>query len=189
MFRSTLLVALFAFSATAAADDFRYSSVTASYGIIEADGSSVDADTMGLGLSFAVSEDFFLTAGFSTAESDLDREIDTLAAGFGYHHSISDRLDLVGQLSYQRMEFSGAGLVSQDDDGFGLGVGLRFAATELVELNASIDYVDLDLLGDDTAFGAGVLFNVTDSFTLGLNGTWDDNISVYSAGARFYFGE
>ena len=48
--------------------------------------------------------------------------------------------------------------------------------------------IDLSDSGDDTRFGGGLLFNLTDSFSLSLSGTgtWDDDVSVYQASARLY---
>jgi len=178
MLRSTLLAVLFAFSATTFADDFRYSSLTGSYGTIDSDGSSIDANIWALGLLFAVSDDFHLVAGYSTAESDLGNEVDSLSVGIGYHHSIADAVDIVGQVTYEYAEASAPGFVGFDDNGLGVGIGLRFAATDLVELNGSVNYADLGQFGDNTSLSAGVILNLTDSFSVGANGTWDDDISV-----------
>ena len=78
---------------------------------------------------------------------------------------------------------------SNDETGFGFGVGLRFAAASNVELNAGIDYVDYGSGGDDTALSLGGLYNFTPSFALGLAGSWGDDVSSYSLSGRFYFGQ
>jgi opacity protein-like surface antigen len=192
MLRSTLLVILFAFSATAIADDFSYSAITLSYGQTELDDFDVDGDSIGLGVNFEVGESFFVFGSYGTGELEDNLgntlDSDTWNAGIGHHYAISESVDLVTQFSYEYIEFSALG-ISADDDGFGLGVGLRYAASEKIELNGGLKYVDLNDSGDDTSFGAGALYNFTDSFSMGLSGNWGDDVTSYSIGGRFYFGE
>lgn len=192
MLRSTLLVILFAFSATAIADDFSYSAVTLTYGQTELDDIDVDGDSIGLGASFEVGESFFVFGNYATGELDDDfgnsADADEWSVGLGHHFALSESVDLVTQLSYEYIELSALG-ISVDDDGFGLGVGLRYAASEKIELNGGVQYVDLNDSGDDTSFGAGALYNFTDSFSMGLSGNWGDDATSYTIGGRFYFGE
>ncbi|MFT5500280.1 MAG: hypothetical protein ACI88G_000408 [Woeseiaceae bacterium] len=192
MLRSTLLVILFAFSATAIADDFSYSAITLSYGQTELDDLNIDGDSVGLGVNFEVGESFFVFGSYGVGELDDDfgntADLDQWSAGIGHHYAMSESVDLVTQFSYEYVELSVPG-VSIDDDGFGLGVGLRYAASEKVELNGGLKYVDLNDSGDDTSFGAGALYNFTDSFSMGLSGNWGDDATSYTIGGRFYFGE
>ena len=80
------------------------------------------------------------------------------------------------------------GFGSVDDNGIGLGVGLRYAVNEQFEIDAGISYVDFSDGGDDTTFGAGFLYNITESFSVGVGGDWGDDATAYSIGGRFYFG-
>ena len=66
---------------------------------------------------------------------------------------------------------------------------MRANVTSLIEVNGGITYVDLTDGGDDTGFGGGVLFNLTDSLSLGLAAELGDDVSEYSATARWYFGK
>lgn len=115
-------------------------------------------------------------------------DIDELSACVGYHMPLSGQVDLVTGLSYEYVDLSAPGLGSVDDNGFGLSIGLRFAATEQVELNAGIKYIDLSDSGDDTGFGIGGLYNFTENFSVGLSGSWTDDTSTYGIGGRFNFG-
>jgi len=197
MLRSTLLVILFAFSGAAFADDFSYSSVTASYGQMNFDDGNGDADggVLSIDGSFEVGESFFLFAGYGTGELEDDLgfsvDVDTLRAGVGFHTAMSERFDLVATLSYENADISAFGL-SVDDSGVGASVGVRFAANEKFELNGGINYADrgdLEPLIDETAVKAGVLYNFTENFSAGLSGEWGEDISTYTLGGRFYFGE
>ena len=196
MLRSTLLVILFAFSATAVADDFKYSSVTVGYMNVEFDddfGSSVDGDLFGINGSVAIGESFFAFASYATGDVEDavgdGVDMDQANIGFGHHLSLSENVDLVTSLSYEYIELSDQG-ISIDENGLGLGVGLRFAATDNVEINGGINYVDYgDIFGDRTSFDAAFLYNFTENFTVSVGGEWGDDVTQYVVGGRYYFGE
>ena len=115
-------------------------------------------------------------------------DIDQWNIGLGYNTSLSDKIDLVVGLSYEYIELSAANLISVDDNGIGVSVGLRMAATEKLEVDAGISYVDFSDGGDNTAFGGGVLYSFTETFALGASVSFDDDTTGYNVGGRFYFG-
>ena len=192
MLRSVLLTALLAFSASVSAEDFSYNYFGAGYTRINLDDGfvDIDGDAFGLNGSYEINESFYVFAGYGMGEFEeagVTVDMDTLRAGIGWHTPLSDRVDLVTDLSYEYIDLSAFG-VSVDDNGFGLGVGLRFAATDNVELNAGINYVDFGDGGDDTGFGIGALFGVSDNIDIGLSADWADDTSAYGVNGRFYFG-
>jgi hypothetical protein len=96
--------------------------------------------------------------GYGSAGLDLCIDATTFSAGFGYNSGMSDTVDLVARLSYEYIEFDAPGFGDVDDSGLGLGVGLRIAASNKLELNAGINYVnygDGGDGGDETGFAAG----------------------------------
>jgi opacity protein-like surface antigen len=191
MLRSTLLVILFAFSGVAFADDFNYNQVTVSYGQIDLDDIDADGDVIRINGSAAVSETFHVFAGYGVGEVDNafgSADIDQWNVGLGYNTTLSESVDLVVGLSYEYLDVDEVGFPSTDDSGFGLGVGLRMAASEKLEITAGISYVDYSDFGDNTAFSGGLLYGFTENFSLGLNARVDDDITEYSIGGRFYFG-
>jgi Outer membrane protein beta-barrel domain len=189
MQRTTLAMALLALSATASAGEFDYNYLTVGYGNTEFDGIDVDGDGFGLGGSFALSDSYHVFAGYDTASLDFDIDVTRWGAGIGWNTGISPTVDLVTRLSYQFIELEADGFGSEDDNGLGLGVGLRFAASKALELDAGIDYVDYGDGGDDTAFGVGGLYSFSEAFAVGLAGSWSDDVSSYTVSGRFYFGE
>ena len=67
---------------------------------------------------------------------------------------------------------------------------MRFAASDVLEVDAAIDYVDFGgNSGDDTAFSLGALYSFSDAFALGLEGSWSSDATAYILNGRFYFGE
>jgi len=189
MLRSSLLFVLLAFSASASAEGFDYNWLSFGYGQTEFDDIDVDGDGFGIGGSFAIANNFHVFAAYEQADFDFDVEGTQWNAGFGYNTPLSDVVDFVAQLSYEYVEVEVPGFPSIDDNGFGLGVGLRWWATSKFEVDAGIKYVDLSDSGDDTGFGVGGHYYFTPSFALGLNGSWADDTSTYSLVGRFFFGQ
>ena len=188
MLRSLPVLLLFAFSVSAAAKDFDYDYFQLSYGNIEFDDVNVDGDGFGLAGSYSLNEDFHVFGGYEAAGLDFGIDATTLAAGLGWHTTLSPAVDLVASVSYQYVDLDAPGAGSADDSGLGLGVGLRFAASDLLELNAGISHVDFSDSGNDTGFGVGGLYSFTDAFALGLGASWSDDTSSFTVSGRFYFG-
>ena len=192
MLRSVLLTALLAFSVSAGAQGFDYNYFSVGYQRLNLDDGFFDVDGDGFGLngSFAVNESFFVFAGYGMGEFEeqgITVDVDTLSAGIGWHTPLSEQVDFVAGLSYEYVDFGASGFGSQDENGYGLGVGLRYQASEAIELNAGINYVDLGD-GDDTGFGLGLLYGVSENVDIGITGDWGDDSSAYGINGRFYFG-
>lgn len=189
MLRSVPLFFLLVFSASVSADGFDYDFLSLGYGVIEFDDINVDGDGVGIAGSYAINDSFHVFAGYQDAGLDFGVDVTSISAGIGYHMGLSPTVDLVTSLSYEYVDISASGIPGIDDNGVGLGIGLRFAATDKIELNAGISYVDFSDSGDDTGFGAGGLYSFTDAFALGFGGSWTDDASAYTLTGRFYFGK
>ena len=187
MLRSSLLIFLLVLFADASAD-FDYNYFEFSYADIEFDDFDVDGDAWGIGGSYELNDDIFVFGGYQSADLDFSVDATTFRIGVGYHTPLSEAVDLVGNVSYLWTEVDVPGLGDVDDDGFGLGVGVRYAATPQVELNGAINYVDFSDGGDDTALSVGGLYNFTDAFTAGVGASFSDDVSSIALIARLYFG-
>jgi len=189
MFRSSLVVLLLAFSASVSAQGFDYNYLQLNYGNVEFDDVNVDGDGFGISGSFAVNPNWHVFAGYQGVGLDFGIDATTFGAGIGYNTEMSQTVDAYARLSYQYIELDAPGVGGVDDSGLGFGVGLRFRASDEVELNAGIDYVDFGDGGDDTAFSAGALYNFYEAFAVGLSGSWSSDVSSYVLSGRFYFGK
>ncbi len=189
MFRSTLVILALVFSASAGAQGFDYSYLQLGYSTIDFDDINVDGDGFGLSGSYAINPDWHVFAGYEGASLDFGIDATTLGAGVGYNTELSPAVDMFARLSYQYVELDAGGQGSIDDNGIGFGVGMRFAASDQLEIDAGIDYVDLGDGGDETAFSLGALYNFTDAFSAGLGGSWSDDVSSYTLVGLFYFGK
>jgi hypothetical protein len=191
MWRSMAFLAAFSVSGAAFAEGFDYNYLDASYGQVEIDagGSDVDGDGFGIGGSFALTDSFHVFGGYDTADFDFGIDATDLELGVGYNMPMSDTVDFIASLSYLWTEVD-TGFGSVDDNGFGLGVGLRAMASPAFELNGGVSYVDYGSGSDgDTAFGGGFLYHFSDAFAVGLSGEWGDDISTYALNGRFSFGQ
>ena len=130
-------------------------------------------------------------AATGEVEDDLGSGVDLSQAnvGFGYHTAMSETVDFVANLSYEYIELSDTG-ISIDENGLGLGLGMRFAATDRLEIDGGIDYVEYDsLFGDRTSLRTNFLYSFTDNITVGLGGKWGDDVTEYALTGRFYFAQ
>jgi hypothetical protein len=190
MWRSFAVLGLFSLSGAALAEDFDYSFIEASYGQVEFDDFDVDGDAFGLGGSYALSDRFHLFGSYDMADFDAGVDFNGLQAGIGFNSPVSDTVDLVASVAYVNSEVEAPGFGSVDDNGYGLGLGLRAMLTPMLEVDGGIDYVDYGGDSDgDTAFGAGFLYHFTESVAVGLSGGWGDDTNTYALNGRFSFGE
>ena len=175
--------------ALAIADGLSYNRVQASFEEIDIDiggGLEVDGDGFSLGGTMAVGDSWYVLGEYTTADFDLGVDYDELSLGGGYHHGLSDRTDLIAELTYENAE-ADSGAVSVDDSGLGLAVGLRSMINPKLELEGKLSYVDLDDSGDDTSIGFRAWYAVSGSFAVGVGAEFGDDVSGYGIGARWYF--
>ena len=185
-----VLLAMF-LAAPAIADGPSYNYVQAGYQSVNLDlggGFDVDGDGYGLGGSFEIGESMFVFASYGTTGFDFDVDLNQLQAGLGYHVGLTDNTDFFATLGYVAAEVEAPGFQSVDDSGYGATIGVRSNVTDLIELFGDIAYVDFGD-GGETAVGAGIWFNFTDSFALGLAAGSGDDVTSYGASARIYFGK
>jgi len=114
-------------------------------------------------------------------------DVTTWSAGVGYHTDIARKASFFGEVGYVDVELdSNIGDVS--DDGFSAAIGIRGLVASKIELVGGISYVDLSDAGDDTAFSAGIRFNVTNTVSLGAEYTTSDDSDAVRVGVRIYWG-
>lgn len=172
--------------AAAQGNQFSYDYLQAHYSKADYDNLNADGDGLGLDVSVAISDYIHLFGGYAGVDIDDSADASGWVAGMGLNTDLSRLIDVVVRLSYRSTEVKLPGGGSVDDDGLGLGAGLRVGANEWIELYGGLTYLDLDS-GNETVFDAGFLLNLTDAFAVGVSGSWDDSVSVWSLDGRLYF--
>jgi len=144
---------------------------------------SPDADGWAIGGSAAIAPNFHLFGNYSSQE--LDRSgfsIDNLRLGVGYNHQISQRMDLLTRVAYERFETDIA-----DFNGYSVEVGVRGALTPMLEGYALAGYEDgSDYDGDFYGrLGGQVKFNPNWGLTADVKFAGND--TLWFVGPRFTF--
>ena len=187
MFRLSLLVLALCLSATVNADDFSYSWLQLGYGTVDFDDIDVDGDGPGFGASFEVNDDVFIFGNYTTVGLDFGIDATSTSAGVGFNTTVSEGADLFATVSWEYAEIDVPLLGSEDDSGFGVGIGMRYWVAPGFELNGGVSYVDIGNDGD-TAFSFGALYSFTSAFAGGLGASFADEAASFSVFARYYFG-
>lgn len=190
MFRYLALIFTVFLANPAVADGPSYTYLNASYQSVDLDpdvGIDVDGNGYGLYGSFEIGDSMFGFAGYVKTNFDFGVDQTQLQAGLGYHAGLTDNTDFYASLAYVDAEVGASGFGSADDSGYGATIGVRSIVSDLIEFYGEVVYLDFGD-GDNTSLGAGIWFNLTDSFALGLGAARDDDATAYGAGARLYFG-
>jgi hypothetical protein len=170
-----------------AQDGFSYSYVEAAYLNSELDDFDVDGDGFAVAGSIEFGSNFFGFANYADQDYDFDVGRQDLGVGVGYHWPLNPRLDLVTKASYLDLEVDVPGFGDFDEDGFGVGLGLRGRALDQLELTADVNYVDLGD-ADDTTFSVGGRYYFTSAFAAGLDVGFNDDGTTWGIAARYDFG-
>lgn len=166
-------------------------------GYVETDIDGVDPKLDGFLLrgSLELGSNAFLFADYvdqSVEESGARLDGESIGVGVGYAWPFAEKMDLFGRIGYVRSEVTLRGMgerISFDDDGYTLGVGIRALPVELLELEGTVNYVDLSDSGDDTSLGVAARWIITPQFALGVEAGFADDAKSYGIGFRWTFGQ
>jgi long-subunit fatty acid transport protein len=185
----TVLISSSLISAASQADALNYNFVELSYLSTDIDDLNVDGDGLGIAGSFSLSDNYHVFAGYSDQDFDFSINLTTMNVGLGYSRAISKSVDLVASIAYVSAEVDVPFFPSVDDDGYGLGLGVRAMANQQTELFGGLEYVNLSDGGSDTALTAGAGYYFTSNFRLSAQFSTSDDSTSYGLGVRYFFGE
>lgn len=157
-----------------------------SYNYVEADYVNLDGDADGFGLRGSVNfgdSDFY---GFgSWRQYDIDgisANFDHSEIGFGYHHGLSDKLDLIAELAYSHIDTRFG-----NSDGYRTSVGLRGAFSSKVEGLLKANYTKHERMSGDFTATAGLQFKLNPTWGITTEVEFDDHDAAYLLGLRASF--
>jgi len=169
--------------AAQANDRISYTYIEGAYVDVDADG-GFDSDGLALRGSLALGSTGMYTFG-SYQRTDVDGTSITAKGhefGIGYGHGISDRSDLIAEVSHQRTDFDIAKI-----DGFRTSVGLRSALTDQIETLVKANYYDgSDYSGDFTGT-VGAQFKLGRTWGITGEAEFGDGGKNYLVGVRASF--
>ena len=158
------------------------------FGEVDTAGDDVDFSGIGMAGSWGFHDNFALFASLGTGEIDAFGDIDTTEMSFGInpHFAITDSLDIVIPIALEWADFDSR-LVSDDDTGYSIGVGVRWLINPAWEFGAGIRHVDI-FDDDEQTVGANIRWHLSRLFSLGLGGDFGDDTTALSLDVRFSFG-
>jgi hypothetical protein len=189
---------LAAFSQMTAAGGFNYTYADAGYRNVDSD--SFSGDGFQVGFSFGATDYMQVVGSYSRLwvddidyATDVDVDIDEFTIGFGGHYSITDKIDLAGDLVYVDDEYTGDarpyGLgykanINESEEGYQATLYGRIQVLEKLEMTPHVVYRDLE--DSDTGFGLGLVYDLTRKFAVRVRGTHfsDDSTTNLFVGMR-----
>ena len=176
-------VILSGFSGNVHAENFDYNYVQGTYESIDLDGP--DADVFRLSGSYELTPQFNFIGELATGDIDnptggSDLDFDEVVIGLGYHTEISNSTDFTANVKVINQDTDFVG----DDTGYGVGVGLRHKLLENIEVNANVDFADVND-NEDTSLDLGARYYFNDAFSAGLNySTSSEDVDIVSGNVR-----
>ena len=164
-----------------------YTFVEASYVDADRDVGPFDVGGDGLALkgSLSLTDSVFVFADYSSYDYSRGVDADSYSLGGGMRWGLKPDLDLTADLSWVHAEVD-TPFGSADDDGLGLGVGLRSRIHQNIEVQGGIRHVDLDDSNTYLSLGGRYYFTPTVAAGFGLD--FDDDNTGWNIGLRVEFG-
>ena len=158
-----------------ASAEFNYTFVEAGFVDAEADAGLFDLDGDGyrIGGSVSLNDQFFLHGALENQSFDFGIDGQLLELGGGYRHAVSSDLDFVATASLVQAEVEALGF-TVDDDGLQIGGGVRGRLSESFQVEAMLEWVDLDESGSDTSISLRGRYYFNDQFAIGIETEADD---------------
>ena len=138
-------------------------------------GADNDATGYGVGGSVSLNDDIFLLGEYSDgAEKDVggDNKRAAYSLGIGGRLSAGKQTDLTANVLYKNWKFSGG--QTGTNTGYEIGLGLRHAATDMLELHGGVSVTMMESGNyQNTGFSAGLRYKLADKVSLGVAYTSD----------------
>lgn len=141
--------------------------------------------------SWGFHQNFALFTRLGTSEIDLpssfpaDIESTEISVGINPHIALGENLDLVFPVGLEYADVD-AGIVSDDDVGYSIGVGVRALLSPSWELAGGVQHMEI-FDGDQQTINGSVRWHINDLFSLALGASAGDDVTAFSLGGRFSF--
>jgi len=192
---------LAAFSQLTAAAGFDYTFAEAGYRNVDSDSGS--GDGFRVALSYGATDYIHVVGEYTRLwiddidnASGVDIDLDEFQLGLGGHYPITDKIDLVGTLSYVDDEYTGDarpdGLgfktnINESEEGYQATVYGRIQVLKKLEMTPHVVYRDVD--ESETGFGLGLVYDLSKKFAIRARATsftGDNDTTNLFLGLRLY---
>jgi hypothetical protein len=182
-------LSLFALTANAQANTINYDYMEVGYSLVN---DSIVSGGITLSGSYDIYDNvnvlgnlFISTSSDKPAPSDA--EVTAYTIGFGYHKSISEKMDVFAEALLLNTDTT-VGSFNKDDTGYVAAIGVRSPLNDKVELLGRIERRNSDLLSE-TVFTFGGLYKYSEKTSLGLklNTGAEDGSEAITASIRWSF--
>jgi opacity protein-like surface antigen len=167
----------------AALAEFNYNYLEGSYVDAEIDDSSISGDGLRIEGSTEVGDTFFIRASYADYDFDFNIGASVFEIGGGYFHTLNETLDFIAVGQYVQVEVNDV-----DDDGLGIGGGVRTRFSDSLEADAVLHWVDLDDSGSDTYVDLRGRYYFNSQFAVSLGfALGSDSFDTMTLGVRYQF--
>lgn len=172
------------------AADFSYDYFDGGYQILDLEG--VDGDGLRFEYGKSVMDNYFIKASYkmqSFDEGGFELDWNVLDVGFGGYWTMAPNLDLTAAAGFAMIDMevtTGFGSGSDDDTGFFLEPGMRFMATDQLELHASAYYIDA-FDDSETQLNIGARYMVMPNMSVNFAYLDEGDMDGFQLGARWNF--
>jgi hypothetical protein len=171
------------FSQTTAARGFDYTYAEAGYRNVDSDPGS--GDGFRVALSYGATDYIHIVGEYTRLwiddiddASSVDIDLDEFQLGFGGHYPLTDKIDLVGTVTYVDDEYTGKarpdGLgyktnINDSEEGYEAKIYGRIQALKKLEMTPHV--IHRDVSDSETGFGLGMVYDLTRKFAIRFEGT------------------
>lgn len=186
MFKKAITAAALLCAVNVHAAGFSYSHFDIGLGKIEidSDGENYDGNVVGLGLSVALGDIFYVTADISNARVEGVEQRST-GLGLGAHAPLGKTTDIYVEGGYAGLDIEEDGF-SVDDNGTAFTLGLRQQVGEKFELGGGVSRVDVFDSAENSYFIEG-FYSAVDNVDIGAEISTADDVLGYGVSLRVNF--
>jgi hypothetical protein len=186
------------FSQMTAAAGFNYTYAEAGYRYVDAD--SGNGDGFKVALSYGATDYIHIVGEYTRLwiddidnASNVDIDLDEFQLGLGGHYSITDKIDLVGTITYVDDQYTGDAVpdslgfktkINDKEEGYEAKIYGRIQAMEKLEMTPHV--VHREVSNSETGFGIGMVYDLSKKFAIRFEGTHysDDSTTDLFLGVR-----
>ena len=172
------------------ANDVPYSYIDVGYAsadLGEDGGLSVDGDGFALSGSAEFGGNIYGFGGYTSYGLPGGADLDFTSLGLGYKYGIGSSTDLNFEISYRSLGLDAPGFgESEDNSGYGLGIGIRSMVASNVEFGAKLERLDIEN-DSETFYGINGAYYFNNNWAVSGDLTFSEFFDTFELAVRYKF--